>query len=283
MKLSIWRNINKLPKSKEDKISMAKMTSGTNIPEVVCINTEDDLMHNICSFAWSPSIFQGSRSNANFISTDFIVLDIDSGLTIAESEQRIRSHGLACLCLPSPSFTMENQKHRLVFPLAKTILNSIDFEATLKFMFELFPEGDPSCVDPARWYCMSKMEDGFWQDGDFLVPKKAPEQILNQVYNETQVEVPDSIKDIVKLLYGKERSMVPEAVSFFLENAHTGLSGMWINALNSCVFSLSLSGIDDTIIEDVIAKIAPSELDKRDLYQINRSIRDGKKARKELV
>jgi hypothetical protein len=46
---------------------------------------------------------------------------------------------------------------------------------------------------------------------------------------------------------------------------------------------LSLSGVDDSIIEDVIAKISPSELDKRDLYQINRSIRDGKKARKELI
>ncbi len=123
------------------------------------------------------------------------------------------------------------------------------------------------------------MEDGFWQDGDFLVPKKAPEQALNEVYKETQVEVPDNLKDIVKLLYGKDRETIPEAVEFFLTNAHTGLPGLWVNSLNSCVFSLALSGVDDMIIEEVIEKLAPEALDKRDTYQIKRSIRDGKRAR----
>lgn len=283
MKLSIFPKANYLPKTKDDKIALSKKVSNPNLPEVVHIVNEEDLINIVTSTGWSPSIFSGCRHNENFISTDFMSLDVDSGLTIDEAEIRVQKLGIACLCLPSPSHTSEEHRFRLIFPLAKTIYAIEDFDATWDFLQEQFPELDKQCSDPARWYCMSKMEDGFWQDGDFLVPKKAPEQVLNQVYNETQVEVPDSIKDIVKLLYGKERSMAPEAVSFFLENAHTGLPGLWINALNACVFSLSLSGVDDTIIEEVIAKIAPTELDKRDLYQINRSIRDGKKARKELV
>jgi hypothetical protein len=96
------------------------------------------------------------------------------------------------------------------------------------------------------------------------------------------VEVPEELSEIVKLLYGKERETIPEAVEFFLTNAHTGLSGMWINALNSFTFSLALSGVDATLIEDVLVKIAPNELDSRDLYQIKRAIADGNKAKKSL-
>jgi hypothetical protein len=210
-------------------------------------------------------------------------LDIDSGLLIEDAEKRVQKLGLACLCLPSPSHTSEAHRFRLIIPLAKTILNYEDFDATWDWLQSQFPELDTQCSDYARWYAPSKMDDGFWQDGDFLVPKKAAPVVASpNAYKETQVEVPDDLKDMVKFLYGKEREAIPEAVEFFLTNAHTGLSGLWINALNSCVFSLALSGVDATIIEEVIQKVAPSELDSKDTYQIKRAIRDGTKARKDL-
>lgn len=282
MKLTIYPSANYLPKSKDDKIALSKKVSNPNLPEVVEVNNEEDLIRIVTSTGWSPSIFSGFRHNDNFVSTDFMSLDVDSGLTIDEAELRIQKLGIACLCLPSPSHSPEMHKFRLIFPLAKTIYNPDDFDATWDWLQQQFPELDEQCSDYARWYCMSKMDDGFWQDGDFLIPKKAPEKVTTIQYSESQVEVPDNIKDIVVLLYGKDRLVIPEAVEFFLSNAHTGLSGLWVNSLNACVFSLSLSGVDDNIIYDVIEKIAPSELDKRDLYQINRAIRDGKKARKEL-
>jgi hypothetical protein len=210
-------------------------------------------------------------------------LDVDSGLTMEDAEKRIQKLGLACLCLPSPSFTPEFHKFRLIFPLAKTILNKDDFDATWDWMQEQFPELDAQCSDYARWYAPSKMEAGFWQDGEFLVPKKAPQaQASSLNYAEAQVMVPEELSEIVKLLYGKERETIPESVEFFLTNAHTGLPGLWINALNSCIFSLALSGVDDMLIEEVIDKISPEPLDKRDIYQINRAIRDGKRAREKM-
>jgi hypothetical protein len=210
-------------------------------------------------------------------------LDVDSGLTIEEAEVRIQKLGLACLCLPSPSFTPEFHKFRLILPLAKTILNKADFDATWNWLQEQFPELDAQCSDYARWYAPSKMEAGFWQDGEFLVPKKAlaKKEVAYDI-KETQVEVPEGLGDIVKLLYGKDREFIPEAVEFFLTNAHTGLSGLWINALNSCVFSLALSGVDATVIEEVIASISPDELDKKDFYQINRAIKDGTRAKEQM-
>lgn len=283
MKLSIYPKVNFLPKNKDEKALQSKLASNPNLPQILEINTEEDLINAVTSYGWSPSIFSGVRHNDNFVSTDFMSLDIDSGLRIEDAEKRVQSLGLACLCLPSPSHTQELHKFRLIFPMAKTILNREDFDATWDFLQKQFPELDAQCSDYARWYAPSKMDDGFWQDGDFLVPKKAPQnQITSPSYKETQVDVPEELSEIVKLLYGTERERIPESVEFFLTNAHTGLSGLWINALNSCVFSLALSGVDATIIEEVIAKIAPEPLDKRDLYQIKRSIADGTKAREEV-
>jgi hypothetical protein len=283
MKLSIYPKVNFLPKNKDDKILQSKLTSSPNFPEVVEISTDEDLINTVTSFGWSPCIFSGYRNNNNFVSCDFMSLDVDSGLTIEEAESRVQKLGLASLCLPSPSFTPEFHKFRLIFPLAKTILNTEDFDATWDWLQQQFPELDAQCSDYARWYAPSKMEAGFWQDGEFLVPKKAPQAITSSLsHAEAQVMVPEELSEIVKLLYGKERETIPESVEFFLTNAHTGLPGLWINALNSCIFSLALSGVDDIIIEEVIDKISPEPLDKRDIYQINRAIRDGKKAREKI-
>lgn len=280
MKLSIYPKVNFLPKNKDEKALQSKLASNPNLPQILEINTEEDLINAVTSYGWSPSIFSGVRHNDNFISTDFMSLDIDSGLRIEEAEKRVQSLGLACLCLPSPSHTQELHKFRLIFPMAKTILNPEDFDATWDFLQKQFPELDTQCSDYARWYAPSKMEDGFWQDGEFLVPKKAP-QVQPSSFNlkETQVDVPEDLAEIVKLLYGKERETIPEAVEFFLTNAHTGLSGLWINSLNSFCFSLALSGVDGTLIQEVVEKIAPSALDNKDTYQISRAIKDGTKAR----
>lgn len=283
MKLSIYSKVNFLPKNKDEKILQSKLASNPNLPDILDICNDEDLIKAVTSFGWSPSIFSGVRHNDNFISTDFMSLDIDSGLRIEDAEKRVQSLGLACLCLPSPSHTEVAHRFRLIFPLAKTILNCADFDSTWDWLQKQFPELDAQCSDYARWYAPSKMEAGFWQDGEFLVPKKVPTK-EKEVYNikETQVLVPEELGDIVKLLYGKERDTIPEAVEFFLTNAHTGLPGLWINSLNSCVFSLALSGVDDSIIEEVISKISPELLDSKDLYQIKRSIKDGRKARESL-
>jgi len=264
MKLSIYSKVNFLPKNKDEKILQSKLASNPNLPDILDICNDEDLIKAVTSFGWSPSIFSGVRHNDNFISTDFMSLDIDSGLRIEDAEKRVQSLGLACLCLPSPSHTEGAHRFRLIFPLAKTILNCADFDSTWDWLQKQFPELDAQCSDYARWYAPSKMEAGFWQDGEFLVPKKAPTK-EKEIYNikETQVLVPEELGDIVKLLYGKERDTIPEAVEFFLTNAHTGLPGLWINSLNSCVFSLALSGVDDSIIEEVISKISPELLDSK--------------------
>ena len=283
MKISIFPLANYLPKSKDDKIAQGKAASYPNLPSIVEIATDDDLIKAVTSYAWSPSVFSSYRKDEFFVSADFMALDIDSGLSIAEAEARVQKLALACLCLPSPSHSLTEPRFRLVFPLAKTITHELDFDATWQWLQEQFPELDSSCSDTARYYCCSKLDDGFFQDGQLLVPIKAkPEPEIQRNYSEAHIDVSAGLAELVAQIYGKPRDKIPESVAFFLENAHTSLPGLWVNSLNSFVFSLALSGVDDSIIEEVLEQICPEPLDRKDRYQINRAMRDGKKKREDL-
>jgi hypothetical protein len=283
VKISIYKEANFVPQSKAEKIQLAFKASSPNVPTILEVANEEELIAAISSYAWSPSIFSGVRLDENFICTDFMALDIDSGLTITQAETRVQKLGLCALCLPSPSHTEELNKFRLVFPLAKTISSQRDFDATWNWLLEKFPELDAQCSDEARWYAPSKLGDGFWQDGEFMLPQKAAEEKEIEYSREQNlVAVPEDIKEQVKLLYGKERENCPEAVSFFLENAHSGLAGLWVSSLNACCFSLALSGVADELVWQVIEEISPQDLDKTDKYQISRALRDGRKYREEL-
>lgn len=282
MKISIYPEANFLPKNSQDKVQLAHLSSSPNLPEVVEIADEDALMQVVTKYSWSPSIFSGTRHNDNFVSADFMGFDVDSGLSMAEAEVRVQKLGLACLCLPSPSYSPDKEKFRLIFPLVKTIYSKEVFDETWDWLQQQFPELDPKCSDYARFYCLSRTDVGFWQEGEFLepkIPKEKPK--YDERLREVQIEVTDDIKETVKNIYGFEKETVPESVSFFLQNAATGISGAWIDSLNKFCFVLSLSGIDGTIIESVVEQLAPEPLTKRDVYQINRSIKDGERVRSE--
>jgi hypothetical protein len=198
----------------------------------------------------------------------------------------VKRMGLACLCLPSPSHTEELHKFRLILPMSRTISNSEVYISTWEKGAELFGTVDPSCKDLARFYNGHSMSDGFWNEGDLFEPvkpvvqEKEPDgRVFN---NNVLIPVSGDIAAIVRSIYGEDRKVIPEAVEFFIRNAHTGIPGGWINALNRFVFSLSLSGVEDCIILALCNELAPNELDKKDMYQIKRAIEDGKRERVEV-
>ena len=280
MLISIYEKANYSAKSKDDKITLSRLTSYPNTPTTKEVANIDSLIELITSYSWSPSIFNGVRHNDNFISADFMAIDVDNGMKIEEAERIVQKLGVAALCLPSSSHTPELHKYRLVFPLVKTIYTKKVFDATWDYLLGMFPALDPSCSDYARQYIRSSMDDGFYQDGEFLMPVEPQEEEYPQ-YNvsDVQIEVTEDIQKLVEDLFGKNKRTVSESVDFFLKNAHTGLSGIWTNSLNAAVFSLSLSGLEEDVIMSVIEQIAPNPLDKKDIYQIKRSCKDGSRKR----
>jgi hypothetical protein len=277
MLISIFPKAKAHPK-KDEKQSESKKCSTPFEPEVREVFTEDDLIEIVTKYAWSPSIFRKLRRMDNFIKADFMALDIDNGLTIDEAEIRVHTNKLTALALPSPSHTPEAHRFRLIFPLAKSIYNKETFDATWEKLSEIFPELDKQCSDCCRFYFGSTMDEGFWFEAEFLepeTPKIAHEHISREVISTEDFDD----KDILSFIYGEVPEVIPEAVAFFLANAHTGLEDHgWTMPLNACCFTLALQGIEDGIIYSVIEKVAPDKLDNRDLDTIERAINDGIKA-----
>lgn len=284
MKLSIFPSAKAHPTSKAEKVQESFKVSKPYLPQTVTIVDDLSLIRYVTSYAWSPFIFDGYRHADNFVSCDFLVYDIDEGLTIDDADTILSGTNYCYLILPSPSHTPENHRFRVIIPLAHSILDKETYDETWSKGAELLGTVDQQTKDIARYFFGSTDNDGFADfSKDFFVPVKpktlVPEKSGYLASTTEMLPVSADIKEVVKFLYGEERDKVPEAVDYFLKNAHTGLPGNWINSLNRCCFSLALSGVPEERIYEVMEKLAPDGgLDSKDKYQVKRAIRDGEKA-----
>lgn len=277
MKISIFKEVAPHPNGRDQKSKEA--TKATH-PVTVSFRNDEELISYVSGYAWSPFVFREKRLASHFISTDLLVYDIDEGLTIQQAEAIVEQNGLCCLCLPSPSHTDHAHRFRLILPLSKTITNTTTYQTTWNKGAELFKTVDDQCKDLARLFFACRTNDGFWIEGklfDPIEPKIALKEEGRARPVEESVPVSEDIKEVVEWLYGPERHSIPDSVDYFIKNAGTGLPGHWINTLNSTVFSLALSEVEDDKIWSFCEKFAPQALDNKDKYQINRSITDGKK------
>ena len=280
MRLSIFPAANPHPKGKEEKNNEAYKFSAPNYPETVEFDDEDELVRFVTSYAWSPFIFDGYRREENFLSTDFLVFDIDYGMTIEECASLVKKANLCCLCLPSPSHTDEAQRFRVILPLERPITNLEVYALTWRKGATLFGAADEQCKDGCRGYFGSTEVDGFWTEGELFAPVfpvESPVDYTGTDSTPSLIDVTADINEIVTQIYGEQRQRIPEAVDFFIKNAKTGLDGEWNCRLNSFVFSLSLSNVESCAIISICEQLAPLPLDKKDLYQIKRAIKDGQR------
>lgn len=278
MKLSIFPAAKAHPTSKEEKRVESFKVSSPYLPETVEFTNDEELFQFVSTRAWSPFTFSGSRHADNFISCDLLTYDIDSGLTLDEAKAIVEAKGLACLCLPSPSHKEEAHRFRIILPLAYSITCPQIYEATWKAGAEIFPSCDKQTCDIARFYFGSTTDDGFWNEGTLFVPVKTEQKKMEQSpHKQIMLTVGADVEEILLQIYGEKRTVVSEAVDFFVRNAHTGLPGEWTNSLNAFCFSLALSEVPDDVILTVCEQLAPEALTKIDLYQIKRAISDAKK------
>lgn len=282
MKLSTFTKCKALP-TKAEKAAEARFTSKPYLPQVTEVSTVDDLIEVICNFAWSPSLFTEFRRQDSFVSTDFIVLDIDDGMTIDEAEKVVHKLNVCSICLPSTSHTEEAHRFRLIFPLAKTISSSDVFTATMSKVAENFP-ADPACLnDTSRFYFGGKLVDGFFFDAPLLepekVPKKPEKRSVDPQNSRDNTFVAESTEELVTALYGEKRTKVPESIAYFLENAPDNLSGEWYKASNAFLFTCGLSGLDEDRVKEVFFSLYPyEELTEK---KVDRMIQDGYDEREE--
>jgi hypothetical protein len=284
MKISIFPEAKAHPSSKEEKRVESFKVSSPNLPKAVEIVDDNALIKYVTSYAWSPFVFDGVRHADNFVSCDFLVYDIDEGLTIEKADEILSNTNYCYLILPSPSHTLEKHRFRVIIPLAHSILDFDTYDLTWQFGADLLGVVDEQCKDKARYYFGSRDDDGGCDFGkDFLTPIKktlVPEKSGYTPSQTTMLSVTEDIQDLITQLYGEKRDKVPEAVDYFIKNAPTGLPGNWTNSLNAAAFSLALSGVDEEIIIQTFENLAPEgSLDKKDLYQVRRAVKDGQKVK----
>ena len=283
LKLSIFPQAKAHPTKEEKRVEAIKFSS-PNLPKTVVVATDDDLINFITNNAWSPSVYKGVRNADNFISCDWLVYDIDEGLTIDGADKILSNTPYSYLILPSPSHTEENHRFRVVLPLAHSILDIETYKNTWDFGAEILKVVDTSCSDCCRAYFGSTTNAGYADfSKDFLMPIK--KETKSQAYVPSQskmINVDAEYQELITQIYGEKRERIPEAVDFFVKNAYTGIVGGWTTALNSFCFSLALSGVEQDVIENVCEQLAPYPLDKKDMYQINKAVRDGHRESEKL-
>lgn len=283
MKLSVFPQAKAHPVSKAEKVKESFKVSNPYLPETVSIVDDASLIKYVTSYAWSPFVFSGVRHADNFVSCDFLVYDIDEGLTIDDADNILSGTNYCYLILPSPSHTAQNHRFRIIIPLAHSILDFDTYDATWLAGAKLLGVVDEQCKDKARYYFGSRDNDGFADfSKDFFVPVRVEKEETKHFTpsQTTMLKVTEDTQELVRKLYGEKRDKIPEAVDYFLRNAKTGLPGNWINSINAAAFSLSLSGVDEELIIEVFTLLAPEgELDSKDLYQVHRAWRDGQKHR----
>jgi len=280
LEITIFPNVVARPQDRAEKDRQSSKVH--NDCNTVSLLSTEELIEYVTSYAWSPGVFSDRKVKDDFLYSDFLAYDIDDGMTIEQAEAIVQRLGYICLCLPTPSHKPEHHKFRLIFPLSRRIVGIEEFDMNWPVLAQHFSI-DEACKDCSRFYFAGSLEDGFLFEGDKLFePKKFVVEPAKKLYDrpsdKSNVVVTEDLKETTTAIYGEERTYVPEAVEFFLRNAHTGVPGQWWTSLNNFCFILALQGIEDNVIYSVVEQLAPDPLDKRDLKCIATAIKDGIKA-----
>lgn len=291
MKISTYKEPLQTPKTKEDKIKLAKIISLPNSMVERQINTLEDLVHAITTYPWSPGIFKdGTRNMKNFISTDIMALDIDNGMTIDDAIKRCCKLDVVAIIAPTVNHTEEAPRFRIILPLLKVIKDKEVFNSTWETLSETFPELDSQCSDTSRFYFQCLSDDVTLVKGKNLLEPVVNTPKNNLTYGfkglsegTKPVKVGEDMEDVVKLIYGESKPHIPEPVAEFIKGVSTGFPGKWHTMANRFLYTLTLQGIDSNILYEVFKTLSPQPLDSKDEHTFKYAIRDGLRDRKEKL
>ena len=120
------------------------------------INTPTELAKLLTypnGMSFSPSIFNGSRKDANWKSQSVYALDFDDGITPDEIYNRCEEHNLIPnIAYNSFSNTEEKRKFRFIFFLDEVITDKEESKRISLSLMCLFPESDKACKDFSRFF-----------------------------------------------------------------------------------------------------------------------------------
>lgn len=107
-------------------------------------------------WAYSPSWFRNRRSNANFVLSELVSIDIDNGLTLesALSNNFIKENAL--LIHTTASHTEASNRFRILFHLPKLIDSAEEYKVWVINLMKYLEFADASCKDVCRGFYGAK-------------------------------------------------------------------------------------------------------------------------------
>lgn len=102
--------------------------------------------------ATSAELTTDNRIQANFVSRQLLMVDIDDGMTITELLEHPFYNAYGAGFYVTHSFKPEQHKFRICFVLEAAETDSSRCRKIIRALLQVFPHGDKACVDPVRLF-----------------------------------------------------------------------------------------------------------------------------------
>ena len=230
--------------------------------------------------SWSPTTFDGERSNDKAGEISALVYDLDDLPADYETGFR-RLRGLQCVIHSTHSHTAENPRLRVCVALAEPIPAARWRAVWLAAAIDLELPADPACKDPARLYFLPSSppdaprvaligEGEPYRPQQVTLPKSQPVRVVPKPLEDLPIEAVDAgqiTKLLADLRYRKARAGQTEhaelldAVIRGEPLAKTGNRSVRINQASSLI----AYALPDNITSEVFAEILSPALYKTEL------------------
>tara|TARA_R110000822_G_scaffold80850_3_gene192455 strand:+ start:936 stop:1829 length:894 start_codon:yes stop_codon:yes gene_type:complete len=145
MKLSIHNTVGKATKEELSQL-------GDNWLNVECTYEEAFELITVDGLATSAELWTTKRCDANFVSRQLIMIDIDDGMTIQDlfNDQFYNLYGAGFYT--TPSHTYDNHRFRIIFRLERKETDKERYKKIVQGLMHVYNHADPACKDATRLY-----------------------------------------------------------------------------------------------------------------------------------
>jgi AAA domain len=232
--------------------------------KVVEVNSSEEIVNQTTKHKWSQGVFKdGHRNLENFVSADFIGLDIDNTgpeeITIKQAKELFEDY--MHIIMPTKSHQKAKyeggpiaDRYRIILPFERTVTDPEEYYGTFHALYEKFPFLDKQCQDPCRyWEPSTSVANSHWY-GKKITPTKLNRQRIAQAP-----------------VIGMKGQLAYKTVSFLLAGAPPS---MWNQQLHHAALDLRTNGYTESEAVEML-KVAAREdlgnygyLDEKDLGTI---------------
>lgn len=232
MKLSIHETIRGKPaKDAHVNLGYGWVNIEADWPDVFALITEDGV-------ATSAELTCENRKEANFVSRELVMVDIDNGMTLLDLFDNGFYNAYGAGFYATPSFKEDHHKFRIMFRLAQAETDSSRLRKINRGLLKVFEQADEACKDPTRIF-YGTPDCKYFERTDKILPAEAVAVLIELVEAEDK-KTADAMANqpVVEYTMTDERK---QKILELLRTCYVGNYPLWRNigwGLKSGGFSL---------------------------------------------